>query len=169
MLVLSIITLLISTLIQGIISNYIGYTFNNLSWFLTVYPLINILILAPYFDNKKKYFALIVIFGLLTDIVYGNTFILNTSLFLACYQLSKFFHSFFPYNLLTINISNLLNIFFYHFVTFLILTVLRYDNYTWSILLKVLTHSIIMTIIYSSIVYLIISAINKKLELKEVK
>lgn len=169
MIIVSIISLLISTLLQGIVSNYIGYNFNNLSWLLTIYPLINILILSPYFENKIKNIILIIVFGLLTDIVYGNTLILNTSIFLACFFISKSFHSLLPYNLLTINISNLLNVFIYHIINFLLLIALRYDNYTWRILLKLTSHSIIMTIIYSSILYLLIEYIYKKFELKEVK
>ena len=169
MIIVSIITLLISSLLQGMVSNYIGYSFNKLSWLITIYPLINILILTPYFENKGKHIILIIIFGLLTDIVYGNTLILNTSIFLACYFVSKSFHTFLPYNLLTINISNILNIFLYHIINFLLLIILKYDNYTWKILLKLMTHSIIMTIIYSSILYLLIEFIYKKFELKEVK
>ena len=169
MILISIIILLISFFIQGLTSNYLGYTYGDLSIFLTIYTLIALLIVNPYFENKKKYFIILIIFGLLTDIVYSNTFILNTCLFIVSYYLSKIFHFFFPYNWVTISISNLLCIFAYHIISFLFLIILRYDTYTISNLLKILGNSILMTIIYSNVIYTIIVFIVKKFELKEVK
>ena len=169
MILISIIILLISFFIQGLTSNYLGYTYGDLSIFLTIYILIALLIVNPYFENKKKYFIILIIFGLLTDIVYTNTFILNTCLFITSYYLSKMFHFFFPYNWVTISISNLLCIFAYHIISFLFLIILRYDTYTISNLLKILGNSILMTIIYSNVIYTIIVFIVKKFELKEVK
>lgn len=169
MILLSIIIIIISCLIQGTMSNYIGYTYENLSIFTTIYVLISLLIIKPHFENEKKYLILLLIFGLIIDATFTNTFILNTSLFLVSYYFSKLFHFFFPYNLFTMNISILLSVFVYHIISFLFLTVLQYDNYTIWVLLKVLSHSVIMTVIYSSVLYLIIEFIKKKFDLKEVK
>ena len=169
MMLISIIYLLISVFIQGTISNYLGYAYNDLSIFYTIYPLITLLTIVPYFENKKKYFTLLIIFGLIIDIAYTNTFIFNTCLFITCYYFSKLFHFFFPYNLLTINISNLLNVFLYHSMSFLFLSLLRYDIYSFSYLQKILSNSIFMTVIYSSIIYITLTIIYKKFQLKEVK
>ena len=169
MMPISIIIVITSFLLQGIMSNYLAYEISNPSWFLTIYPLISILILIPYFENSKKQIILIIIIGLLVDVAYSNTFILNTSLFLVAYYISKAFHKIFPYNLLTINISNLINIIIYHTLTCIYLTIIRYDYYNLKLLLTSITHSILMTIIYSSIVYLITSTIYQRFELKEIK
>lgn len=169
MMLTSIITLLISTFIQVTISNYLGYTYNNLSIFSTIYILIAILILRPYFENKKKYFTLLIIFSLIIDITYTNTLFLNTFLFIICYYISKIFHSFFPYNWLTISVSNLICITIYHTLTYLFLTILKYGIYQVSNLTKILSHSILMTIMYSIIVHVALSFVTKKLQLKEVK
>ncbi len=169
MMLLSIITLIISFLLQGISSNYLGFSLEHMSWLLTIYPLVNLLILVPYFENKKKYFTLMIIFGIIIDITYTNTIILNTSVFILAYYFSKFFHFFFPYNLFTINISNILSIFLYHITCFIFLIIVNYDSYTFMTLLKILSHSILMTIMYSSIIYLLIRYINQKFDLKEIK
>lgn len=169
MIALSIIVLLISLLIQGIMSNYLGYTYLDLSIFSTIYVLIALLILNPYFENKKKYFLILIIFGLVMDIVYTNTFILNVCLFIIVYYFSKSFHFFFPYNWITISVSNLLSIFLYHIISFLFLNILKYDVYTFSNLLKILSHSILMTIIYTNIIYTIVVFVKQKFQLKEVK
>lgn len=169
MMLTSIVTLLLSLLIQGMASNYLGYTYANLSIFSTIYVLIALLILNPYFENKKKYFALLIIFSLIIDITYTHTFLFNVCLFIMCYYISKCFHFFFPYNLVTISVSNTLSIFAYHTISYVILTVLKYDAYNISILSKILSHSIFMTIIYSNILYVLITLIVNKFELKEVK
>lgn len=169
MMLTSIIILILSLLIQGTASNYLGYTYANLSIFSTIYVLIALLILNPYFENKKKYFLLLTIFGLIIDITYTHTFLFNVCLFIMCYYISKCFHFFFPYNLVTISVSNTISIFAYHIVSFVILTILKYDAYSISNLSKILGNSILMTIIYSNILYILITLIMKKLELKEVK
>lgn len=169
MMVISIISLIISFLLQGITSNYLGYGFDNLSYFFTIYPLINLMVLNPYFENEKKHLSLIIIVGLLIDLIYTNTFMFNIFIFLIIYYVSKCFYFRFPYNLFTINISNLLGIFLYHIISFIFLTVLRYDSYSISVLQKILTHSILMTVIYSSILHVIIEHIDRKLELKHIK
>ncbi len=169
MLVISIIILILSLLIQGVISNYIGYTFTNLSIFYTLYPLVALVVILPYFNNIKKYFILLIIFGLIIDIAYTNTFILNVVIFSVIYIFNKFFHSILPYNLLTINISSIISVVIYHIISFLVLLLVGYDNYTLSMLGIAISHSIIMTIIYTSIIYIIINFIYKKFELKEVR
>ena len=169
MMILSIILLVISFLFQGIMSNFLGYILGNISIFSTIYVLITLMLIYPYFENKKKYFLVLVIFGWLVDVVYSNTFLLHISLFYVIYKFSNFFHFFFPYNLVTINVSNVLGVFIYHILSFVVLSLLRYDNYSLIMLVKVLGSSIIMTVIYTTISYLVIKLLRQRIELKEVK
>lgn len=169
MIILSIIVLILSLIIQGIALNYMGYIYTDLSIFSTIYLLVALIVLRPHFENEKKYLILLIIFGIIVDIVYTNTFIFNTCLFVLIYYFSKAFHFFFPYNVITLNISSLLGVFIYHVVSFVFLTILNYDNYTIGVLLKILTHSVLMTIIYASIIYFVISFLREKFDLKEVK
>lgn len=167
--IVCIVSLIFSLILQGIMTNYLGYTYETLSFLSTFYVLINLLVIRPYFENEKKYFLFVVIFGILIDIAYTNTFLLNTCLILIVYYFSKTFHFFFPYNFITLNISNLFALFLYHILTFLFLTVLKYDGYHLSMLIKILTHSVFMTILYTSFLYYLFSGIQKKFEFKEIK
>ena len=153
MIIFSIILLIISFFLQGITSNFLAYMSGSISIFSTIYILITLLLIYPYFENKKKYLLLLVIFGWLVDLVYCNTFLLNISIFYIVYKCSNLFHFFLPENLFTINISNLLGVFIYHLLSFLTLSVLNYDNYSFIVLLKTLGCSIIMTIIYTTVSY----------------
>lgn len=169
MMVVSVITLIISLLIQGLISNYVGYIFSDLTIFYTFYLLIALGIILPYFQNQKKYFILLVIFGFLIDIVYTNTFVLNVFIFIIVYFFNKLFYVILPYNLITINIGSIISIIIYHILSFIILFVVGYDTYSISMLLTAISHSIIMTILYASCLYLILDYIHKKFELREVR
>lgn len=169
MMIISIIALIISIFLQGLMSRYFGYTYTDLSLFSTIYVLIVLLIIVPYFSNKKKYFALVLFFGFIMDVVYTDVFLLNVSLFVVAYYFSKAFHSFFPYNWLTVSVSNLLCVFMYHIISFLFLEVLGYDSYSFFNLFKILGCSVISTVIYSSLVYVIIEFVYNKFQLKEVK
>ncbi len=141
----------------------------NPSWFSCIYLLTSLIILLPYFSNSKKYLKLLIIFGLLMDIVYTNTLILNTIIFLAIYFICKTINYFLPHNIFTINLLNIISMIVYHVLTFLILLTIHYDNYSVSSLITIITHSLIMTIIYGSIMYYVILNLMSQFNIKEIK
>lgn len=169
MIIVSVISLLFSLLIQGLMSNFFGYTIDNLSIFSAVYVLINLVVLMPYFEDNKKILIILIIFGLLMDMVYSNTCIFCTCIFLVIFYFNKMLNFFFPSNLLTINIFSILSMIVYHVLTFIFLVILKFDSYGILVLLKVIGCNIIMTIIYTTILYFLISFIYKKFDLKIVR
>lgn len=169
MMIVSIVSLIFSCIIQGILSNYLGYTYSDLSYFSTIYILINFVVLKPYFENDKKYLLILIIFGFAMGIGYTDAVFLNVFLFLGTYYFIKIFHFFFPYNFFTLNISCLFSIFLYHTITFLFLFLLKSDYYTIDMLFHIIVRSIPMTICYSSFLYFILGYIFKKFELREIK
>lgn len=134
----------------------------NPSMFSCFYTLISFLILYPYFNNEKKYYILLIIFSLLIDIVYTNTFIFNMILFLILSIVIEILNNILPNNIFTINLKSLIITFLYHILSFIILNMISYDNYSFSMLFNILTNSIIMTIIYTTIIYLITKNIFKR-------
>lgn len=169
MMILSVVVLLFSYLFQMISSNYIGYIYHDLSFLTTIYILVALLVVRPYFENEKKYLVMLVVVGFLMGITYTNAVFLNICLFLVGYYFTKFFHFYFPYNYLTINISTLVGIFIYHIFSFLFLYMVGYDHYHVGILLEILFHSIPMTILYTTLVYFLVDTIYRRLGLREVK
>ena len=169
MAIISTISLIFSFFLQGYTSTIFKYSIINPSWFSTVYVLINLIILFPYYENRKKYLKLLIIFGLLIDIVYTNTLILNTIIFLAIYFICKQINYFLPQNILTVNVLAIISIILYHIFNYLILTIIVFDTYTIKELLTIIAHSLIMTILYGSIMYLIIDGFSKRNEIKLIK
>ena len=169
MIIVSIVSLIISLLLQGLVSNFIGYTINNLSIFSCVYVLINLVVLQQYFESDKKFLLLAIIFGMLSDIVYSNTFILCACIFVLIFYLNKIASIIFPYNIFTVNGFSLVSMIIYHITTFIFMIILRFDSYGIITLLKIIGCNIAMTIIYTTILYQIIAFLVKKFDLKEVR
>lgn len=166
---LSVISLIFSLLIQGLISNYQSFMLENISIFSGVFLLINFIVLLPYFESDKKFLTLIIVFGLLFDITYNNTFILCTCIFVAVFYINKVLNFFFPSNVLTMNIFSILSMIIYHVLTFVFLKILQFDSYNFLILLKVILCNFIMTIIYTTLIYYVISFVYKKMNLKTIR
>lgn len=159
---------IISFLLDALTSNLINTTLNNPSIFNTIYSVICLVIIYNYFDNDNKYLKVLLILGILFDIVYTGTILLNIIIFLVIYIIIRIINDYIPNNLLTINIKALLAIAIYHMMSYLILDIVHYDNFT-SKLLVILPRSIIMTIIYTSISYVIIKKIYFKKYSKKIK
>lgn len=164
--IVAIIYVIISFLLDGIISNIVPFNLVDPSYFKTIYSLISLVIIYNYFDNKKKYLSILVILGILFDIVYTNTFILNIIVFLTIYIILSNLDYLIPNNIITINIKSIICISMYHILTYIILLLANYNSYSIKLLFIIIIRSIIMTIIYTTISYLIMNKIydNKKIK-----
>ena len=154
-----IIYLIISFLLDSIISLYIPASLTPLSYFKTIYTLVSLVVIFNYFENSKKYLIITIILGALFDTVYTNTFLLNIVIFIVVYFLLTELDYIIPNNLFTINIKSLSALYTYHILTYIILLLTHYNSYSFSILLNILMKSTIMTIIYTTISYLLIKKI----------
>ena len=96
--------IILSFLLDGLISNYLNFTISSISYFTTIYTIISFAVSYNYFTNKKKYLLVLLIMGLLFDIVYTNTFPLNVIVFILIGMLVGYLDESLPSNILTINI-----------------------------------------------------------------
>lgn len=169
MILLSTIAVIISLLFQGLASNFQSVGIDNISILSTIFPLITFVVLQPYYESNKKFLILIIIFGILFDIIYTGTLILCTTFFILIFFINKVLNFFFPSNIFTVNIFSMISIIIYHCLSFTFLKIVQYDSYGVATLIKVLYSNIIMTIIYTTIVYYIINYFYKRLELKIIR
>ena len=164
--IISVIILVLSFLFEGFISNYLNISLLDNNYFSTLYTLITLIILYAYFNNQKKYLILLIIFAIFFDIVYTNTFLLNIVLFLLVHYFNRFLDIYLPTNILTINIKTILSIFIYNFITFIIIIFTNYSDYLFSTLINITIKSIPLTIIYTTLSYLIITKIYEKYDIR---
>lgn len=157
--IIAIIYVIISFLLDGLMSNILPFNLVDPSYLKTIYSIISLVILYNYFDNKQKYLKILIILGIFFDIVYTNTFILNIIVFLVIYIILSIVDYMLPTNIITINIKSISCIFLYHILTYIILLLANYNSYSIKLLGIILLRSIIMTIIYTTISYLIMNKI----------
>ena len=167
--VISIIYLVLSLILDGFMSNIFSSTLNEISLFTTIYCVISFVIIYPYFDNNKKYYILLGIFGILFDILYTGTFIFNMVIFLIIGIIIKVLYNIFPENIFNTNVIGIICVSFYHIISYVILELVSGVSYDFMLLIYIIIHSILMTIIYSSISYFMMKFIYNKYNIKYIK
>jgi rod shape-determining protein MreD len=167
--IISVILLIFSFLLEGFLSNYMAFSLGATSAFSTVFTLITFVVLYPYFQNEKKYYLLLIIFGLLFDMVYTNTFIFNAILFLLVGIILQILSNIFPNNIIGLIITSLLSIFAYNILSFIFLSLVNYYDFSLMLLLKILLNSVAMTIIYTLVIYYVSNYLFKRFKIQQIK
>lgn len=157
---------IISFLLDSIMSNITAFNLVDPSWFKTIYSIISLVIIYNYFDNQKKYLSILIILAIFFDIVYTNTFILNVVVFFVIYIILSKLDYTITTNIFTINLKSIICVSLYHILTYIILLLANYNNYSIKLLGLILLRSLIMTIIYTTISYLLMNKIydNKRIK-----
>ena len=164
--IIAVIYVIISFLLDSLMSNILPFNLTDPSWFKTIYSVISLVILYNYFDNQKKYLSILIVLGIFFDIIYTNTFIVNIIVFLIIYFILSNLDYVITTNIFTINLKSITCISLYHILTYIILLLANYNNYSIKLLGIILLRSLIMTIIYTTISYLIM---NKIYEYKRIR
>ena len=167
--IVAIISVFISFLLDNFFSNNIAYSITSPSWFTTIYTLICLYVIYPYFNNQKKYIYILISCGILFDIVYTGTILVNLSIFILLYFIIKKTNYLLPNNLIMANVLSLIGIIFYHIFSFIILSIVKYNIYDVNLLLQIIIHSIASTVIYTSILYIVLSKVYSRLNIKQIK
>jgi rod shape-determining protein MreD len=166
---ISIIVFLISFILDGLVSNFIIPYYNDSSLFFPLFSVVILSLIYPYFNNDdKSYLRTLLAFGLLYDIVYTNTLFLNMILFFLIGISIKLVYLIFPVNILSVTITSVITISLYHLLNFIILNIINYNNYEIKDLGYIITHSLILNVIYAIITYFILNIISRKFKIKRI-
>lgn len=167
--IISIVYLILSFIFDYFMSSIFSNTLTSGSYFTTIYVVISFVIIFRYFHNDKKFFWLLIIFGILFDVLYTGSFMFNTVIFLIIGLIIKNINNIFPCNIFTTNIISLCSIIVYHVISFIILELMSGIDYNIMLLFNIVIRSIIMTIIYTSISYLVMGYVFNKFNVKFIK
>ena len=149
-----ILILILSFLLDGIVSHYVNLSFSSISLFTTVYSCIALVSVQYFFTDSKKYYLCCFILGLFFDIVYTSTFILNAFTFTLIGMVSRRLYNHLTYNFINNMFISYIGIFIYYVFTNFIFNI--------KLIFDILWHSIIMSIIYSLVLYFINSMVIKR-------
>lgn len=154
--IFQLVIVIISFLLDGILSNYLSYMMNDLSLFTPYFTLISIIIIYPFFmKEEKNYYILIGITGFLYDLFYTNLLFTHTIFFLLIGLIVSFIYKKMELNLLTNFFLSILVLVIYHSIFALSLFIFNVVPVSLESTVYLITHSLILNIIYAEILYLI--------------
>ena len=157
------IILIVSILLDGVLTNFLPYLVNDLSIFTPLFTVVSIFIIYPLNRKKEtKFFILIFIVGIIYDLLYTNLLFLNGLLFVLIALLSKVIYKNFETGYFKLIIYTILIIIVYESVYAGILFIYRVVPITFYKLIYKISHTLILNIIYTEILYLIINKLPKK-------
>ena len=156
-----IIIMIISFVLDGILSNFLPYI--NLSLFTPLLTVTSIFLIYPFYKKKEfNFFIIITILGILYDLFYTNLLFFNALLFLLIGYFTKTIYKNLDISILKIIIYIIGLIIIYETSTALIIYVFNLTPVTINKVIYKISHSLILNVIYTEIIYLIIKLIPTK-------
>ena len=138
------------------------------SIFFPLFLLMALIIIYPFFKKKQFNHFLVIcsILGMVYDIVFTNTFLLNVGIFLIGGLTIKLVFKTFPYNLLSCLIIGFLTITFYRTINYIVLVLANYVDFSFITLLRGISSSLLANIGYIIIFYLLSLFFCKKYKIE---
>lgn len=156
-----IIILIVSFLLQSLLSNFIGI---NTNLFNPTFPIIALLIIYPYFKKEnKKYLIYSVVYGLLYDLFYTETFILYAFIFFLIALLIIKLNKYFSKNIINIIIMTILIVISYRVIVYTLLVLINYLSFNIFVLFKSIYSSLILNILYAVVLYVLYNRKQKNI------
>lgn len=158
--------LIVSFILQGILSNFINIDTNIFNLLL---PIVALIIIYPYFrKNNRKYFIYAGIYGFLYDLIYTDTFILYAGLFVVIGFIISLLNVIFSNNIINIGFITTIVIIIYRVITYSILVTVNYLNFDMGILFESIYSSSLLNIIYAIIIYFISDKLSYKYRIQKI-
>ena len=152
--------LIISIFLQGYLSLLLSYQFH---FFL---PLVFIISIYPIYLKKNqvnKFYFICIIYGLIIDLIYTNTLVVNSLLFFIIGLFISWFYYRFSdnyFNILLVTLSSILIYIFLLNILYVLFAAIQFSIY--SLFIQYL-HSIIINILYVSILYFVFKPYKKRI------
>lgn len=158
--------IIISFLLDGIISNLISIN----SLLVPFFSLVCLLILYPYFNgNIKKFIIVSILVGLFYDIIYTDSIFVNTFIFLLMSLFIIKINEYVNNNLFNICGLSIILITLYRIFSYMLLCMVGYLNFDGNLLIKGIYTSLIINVIYASILFYITNYLYKKYKLRRIE
>ncbi len=158
-----IIIIVISLLFDGLLTNYLPYLVNDLSYFTPLFTVVSIFIIYPFYrKNNKKYFITVFLLGFIYDLFYTNLLFYNAVIFLIIGIISRFINKNFETSFLKLIIYTVIIVVLYESISAGILFVFNIVPISFDKLFYKISHSLLLNIIYMETIYIVIKIIPKK-------
>lgn len=160
---------IISLVLDGILTNFLPYMVNNLTFFTPMFTIISVFLIFPLFcDDYKKYLIYIFILGVIYDLFYTNLFVYDGIIFLLFGLITISIYKNFEVTKFRLLLYIVLFICLYEFIFAFVILLFQLVPISFSKIFYKIGHSIIINLIYGEFVYLIINLLPKKYHTKKI-
>lgn len=154
---ISVIILVVSFLLDGILSNFLPYMVGDLSLFTPMFTIVSLVIIYPFFTKKLKYFFITCfLVGLVYDFMYTNLLFYNAVLFLAVGLILMFLYRYIRPSWLSLILFIVVVIAGYECMNSIVILAFQLVPMTFYRLLYKISHSLLLNLCYGEILYFII-------------
>ena len=161
--IISSIIFVISFFLDGILTNYLPYMVSDLSLFTPLLTVTSLVIIYPLLrKEKKKYLIFSFAAGVIYDLFYTNLLFFNGFIFLVLALLIIKLYEFFGTGYLKILFHVLIIIILYEVLTVFLIIIFSLVPMNIDKLLYKISHSLLLNLIYTEIVYFILKKVPKK-------
>lgn len=162
--IISSIIIIISLILDGLLSNFLPFMVGNLSIFTPLFTVVSIMIIYPFFRKreKNKYLITLAMTGLIYDLLYTNLLFLNMIVFVILGFCTMLSHKYLDTNFIMILIKTIALIILYQALTSFYFWVFQVVPVSWNDFLYLVEHTLLINIIYAELGYILIRILPKK-------
>lgn len=153
---MSIIILIISFLLEGVLSNYLPHFLSPL------FTLTSLIIIHSLLDDNEKYYKYAFLIGFVYDLFYTDTIIFHALIFLFMAFIISKLNLVLSDNYVNLILITILLIAIYRVVTYLLLVLVSTMSFSLYSLIFSILNSIIINVIYSVILFFILKRLKPK-------
>lgn len=150
--------LLISIILDITASTLITSTYQNINYLFPQILVSSLTISYLLIKNKKLYFIIITLLGLIYDILYSDIFLINTYFFLLQGLFLQAFYKNKEQTPLNVILISILTFIFYDIYIFFTLILLKEETFKITELYYKISHSLILNIIYITLSLVILKS-----------
>lgn len=160
---ISSIIIVLSLILDGILTNYLPFMESDLSLFTPLLTVTSLVLIYPLlYKQQKRYFITIFILGIIYDLFYTNLLFFNGLIFLFLGFVIIKIYQLFGSGYIKVIITIILIIILYELLNVSIFLIFNLVPITLDKITYKISHSILLNLIYGEIIYIVLKLIPKK-------
>lgn len=160
---LGIIIIIISIYLDGFLTLFLPYIPGDLSYFTPLLTITSFLLIYPLYRKKERtYFITLLITGLIYDLLYTNLLFYDSIIFILLGYIISLIYKNLDVSNIKIGLYTILLIIVYEVLFYIFIVIFNIVPISLPKLIYKITHSILLNVIYSEIVFLVIDKLPKK-------
>lgn len=155
---MKVIILIVSFLLEGVISNFVPIN----GFMAPLFTLVSLIVIYPLFDDVSEYYKYVFVTGLVYDLFYTDTIIFHAIIFCFMAFIITRMNLVLSDNYINFLIIMAICILIYRTFTYSLLVLVSSVSFSFIALILSILKSLIINLIYSAILFFVLKKVRKK-------